>query len=147
MIRRDALSQTNEKPAASEGASARYRPALLAGGYFFFLLGLLGLALPLLPTTVFWIAASACFAKSSPSMYRRILAWPRIGQAIEAFLDQGAISRQGKMIAISGMALGALLVVFGSLGTAPTVAALTVIASAGVYVWTRQAPPENVHAS
>jgi len=41
---------------------------LLGIGYLSFATGFVGMFLPLLPTTVFWIIVVICFAKSSPSM-------------------------------------------------------------------------------
>ena len=49
------------------------RLAVLSCGYLFFAMGLIGAVLPVLPSTVFWILAAICFARSSPRMYQRIL--------------------------------------------------------------------------
>src|SRR3546814_6271591 len=102
-------------------SSARRRPlavrtrawAWTALGYGFFAVGLVGIALPVLPTTIFWIAAAACFAKGCPAMARRIYAWPGVGPAVEAFLSHGVIARRGKVGAIAGMT-------FGEIGRAPS---------------------------
>ena len=110
---------------------------LLATGYLFFAIGFVGMFLPVLPTTVFWIIAAFCFAKSSPAMYRRILAWPRVGPAIAAFIDHGVIGRTSKRVAIAGMSAGAALVLLVDMGLVPTAAALCGIAFAAIYVGTR----------
>ena len=57
---------------------------LRLAGLAFFAIGFVGMPLPLLPTTIFWILAAACFAKSAPDLYQRILTWPGIGTAISA---------------------------------------------------------------
>ncbi|MGB0748495.1 MAG: YbaN family protein [Magnetospiraceae bacterium] len=79
-------------------------------GYLFFALGWVGMFVPVLPTTVFWIVAAVLFARSCPAMYRRIVAWPRIGPVVENFLTYGVISRRGKMVAGLGMAVSALII-------------------------------------
>ena len=93
---------------ASPNSPARW--PYLVGGYACFALGGMGLFLPLLPTTVFWIGAATCFSKSSPDMYRRIVTWPRVGPVIHDFLAFGVISSKTKKAALIGMGLCAVLI-------------------------------------
>src|SRR3546814_18506880 len=72
-------------------------------------LGLVGVVLPVLPTTIFWIIAAACFAKSCPAMARKIYAWPGVGPAVEAFLSHGVIARRAKIGAGIGKGVAAVL--------------------------------------
>jgi len=116
------------------------RLMFLAGGYLLFGIGLVGTVVPVLPTVIFWILAAGCFAKSSPAMHRRILAWPRIGQAVEHFMTQGAISTRGKAAALTGMALGAALVLYSAPGPILTSIAMITIALGAAYVVTRPSP-------
>jgi uncharacterized protein len=46
-------------------------------------LALLGVFLPLLPTTPFLLVAAACFARSSPKLHAKLLAHPRLGPFLE----------------------------------------------------------------
>ncbi len=116
------------------------RLVFLWTGYLLFGIGLVGTVVPVLPTVVFWILAAGCFAKSSPAMYRRILAWPRVGQEVDRFLTQGAISTRGKATALAGMALGAALVLYASPGPVLTLIAMTALAFGAAYVATRPRP-------
>jgi uncharacterized membrane protein YbaN (DUF454 family) len=123
--------------------SSRKRLAFIFLGYLFFAVGLIGVALPVLPTTVFWVVAAICFARSSPRMYQRILTWPRIGSAVEDFVANGVIKRRSKVIAISGMAVAAIVVALAPMEVVPTVASLAGIAVGAIYVLTRPSQPVN----
>lgn len=77
-------------------------------------LAALGVALPLLPATPFVLLAAFFFARSSPSLHRRLLESPTFGGAIRDWQERRAISRKGKFAAVSAMALSlALSVVLG----------------------------------
>lgn len=49
------------------------RIVFLAFGSLFFILGLVGILLPILPTTPFMILSAACFAESSPRFHQYLL--------------------------------------------------------------------------
>lgn len=72
-------------------------------GLVFFACGAVGIFLPLLPTTIFWILAAGCFARGSPHLRERILRDRRFGPAIRDFLEHRVLSRRGKWLAIGGM--------------------------------------------
>ncbi|MEL6830790.1 MAG: YbaN family protein [Pseudomonadota bacterium] len=76
-------------------------------GAAFFSIGAIGLFIPVWPTTVFWIIAALCFARSHPSARDWIYRQPGIGSQIENYVEHGLISWRGKVAALSGMGLGA----------------------------------------
>ena len=82
------------------------KPLFLAAGWVCFALGFLGIFLPLLPTTIFWILAAGCWAKSNPKRAEQILSHPRFGQPIRLFLERRQISRKGKCFASAGITFG-----------------------------------------
>jgi uncharacterized protein len=69
-------------------------------------IGIAGAFLPLLPSTIFFIMAAACFARSSPALEDKILNHPVFGPPVVAWREHGAISVRSKIVALSGMAFG-----------------------------------------
>ncbi len=128
-------SQTIESP--------RKRLAFMIFGYLFFALGLAGTVLPVMPTTVFWVIAAICFARSSPRMYRRILTWPRVGPTVEDFVANGVIRRRSKIIALCGMVVAAIVVAVAPMDVIPTIASLAGIAVGAIYVLSRPSQTAN----
>jgi len=78
----------------------------LAAGLVCVALGIIGAFLPVMPTTIFLILATGCFARSSPTLEARLLNHPRYGPTLRAWRAEGAIGRRGKIAACIGMALG-----------------------------------------
>ncbi len=74
-------------------------------GFLFLGLGLVGVFLPLLPTTPFVLLAAACFAQSSERMHRWILANPTFGPMVRDWEQKRCVSCRVKVIAITSMAL------------------------------------------
>ncbi len=88
-------------PTGSRSPLLRY--ALLAIGWLSVALGVLGIFLPVLPTTPFLLLAAACFARSSPRFYRWLVEHPRLGPWIGDYLDGNGIPLKGKVYAIGLM--------------------------------------------
>ncbi len=80
------------------------RALWLALGGLFLGLGLLGVVLPVLPTTPFLLLAAGCFAKSSPRLHGWLLGHPVFGPPIRNWEENGAISRGAKRLAVGSMA-------------------------------------------
>ncbi|MEM6857392.1 MAG: YbaN family protein [Pseudomonadota bacterium] len=82
------------------------RRLYLAAGLFFVALGVLGAALPLLPTVPFLLLAAFCFARSNPVWEQRILDHPQWGPQIRDWRERRAISRRAKIISIGTLFAG-----------------------------------------
>ncbi|MGB1109255.1 MAG: YbaN family protein [Gammaproteobacteria bacterium] len=113
------------------------RPQLRYAGHALMGLGVVGMFLPVVPTTIFWILAAYCYAKSSPEHYRRLLAHSRYGRVVEDFVERGVISRRGKQAALIGMSVGALIVIVLQPGSIVLILALGIILAAAIYVVSR----------
>ena len=69
-------------------------------GVFCVGLAVLGAILPILPTTVFLIMATACFAKSSPRMQDKLLNNKMFGPLIHDWQQHRSMPRKAKRIAL-----------------------------------------------
>ena len=64
-------------------------------------LGILGIFLPVLPTTPFLLLASFLFLKSSKSLYDWLMNHPKLGPYISNFLVHKAIPLRVKIVSVS----------------------------------------------
>lgn len=88
------------------------RPLFVAAGLVSLGLGLVGAALPGLPTVPFLLLAAFCFARGNPEWERRLLAHPRWGPPIHDWRERRAISRRAKTVALAALVLSAALAGF-----------------------------------
>jgi uncharacterized membrane protein YbaN (DUF454 family) len=77
-----------------------YKPILAALGIIFTGLGILGIFLPVLPTTPFLLLAAALFAKSSDRLYKRLLEDKYLGAYIRNFRENRSIPLRVKVVSI-----------------------------------------------
>ena len=84
--------------------NSQLRIRVLRGiGLICFSLGFVGLFVPLMPTTIFWILAVWAFASSAPELRQKILEHPRFGTVVGDFTEFGVLSRRGKMWSLLGI--------------------------------------------
>ena len=75
---------------------------ILCGLGFVFLAGL-GVLIPGLPTTIFLILAAACFAKSSPKLYKLLLDNKVFGPMIKNWQETRTIPKKAKRLALGSL--------------------------------------------
>lgn len=106
---RETLGPTREELQAAAAAVAQTPPLLrgllMAAGSLCLLLGLLGLFLPLLPTTPFMLLAAACYARASLGFYRWLTGHPLFGPPILEWRRHRAIPYRAKRAGVLLMAL------------------------------------------
>ena len=76
-------------------------PLWFIGGLVSVGLGGLGVIVPGLPTTVFFIVAAACFSRSSPRFEQWVLNLPGIGRTVGDYRAGLGMPRRSKIIAVT----------------------------------------------
>lgn len=77
-----------------------YRYILIGLGFAFLGLGIVGMFLPVLPTTPFLLLSASCFARSSKRFYNWILNHRIFGTYIRNYREQRSMTLQGKIFAL-----------------------------------------------
>jgi uncharacterized membrane protein YbaN (DUF454 family) len=72
-------------------------------------LGWLGLFVPGLPTTIFWLGAVLAAGKACPVIERWVYARPGVGPIVRDLAEHGMMSRANKRRALLGMSAAVLL--------------------------------------
>ncbi len=114
----------------------------IAGGIAL-LLGLIGIPLPLLPTTPFLLLAAFCFSQSSVRLHNWLMNHPRLSPPIKDWQRHGAISFKAKLMA--AVSMGAALLI-SYLLEAPLYIILiqvVVLICVSVFLFSRPSPPKN----
>jgi uncharacterized protein len=75
--------------------------ALLGCGFCCVFLGILGIPLPILPTTPFLILAAICFSYSSEKFYNKIVNNKHFGTSVRNYLSGNGIPLKAKIAAVS----------------------------------------------
>lgn len=79
--------------------------AFAALGTLFLLIGIVGLFVPVLPTTPFLLLATACYARSSRRFYNWLMNHPAFGPLIIEWRTYRSIPWRIKLVAIATMTL------------------------------------------
>lgn len=128
-------------PAAVPHGRRWVRYALIALGGIAVLLGLIGVFLPLLPTTPFLLLALACFARSSERFHAWLYTHPRFGPPLRAWERHGVISPRAKALAVLAIAASFAFVLYRSEGWILPVSVGAVLLAVAVFLLSRPSSP------
>lgn len=102
----DVAPDDSRTPLTPSPQLARSRPVRwmwFAGGWSAVGVGSVGIVVPGLPTTVFFIIAAYCFSRSSPRFEAWVLTRPVVGQMVADHRDGLGMSRTAKTWAIGSV--------------------------------------------
>ncbi len=85
-------------------------------GTFFLLLGAIGIIVPLLPTTPFWLLTCWFYVRSSGRLYDRVMRNRYFGPHIRDFMEEKAIPLRAKVITVAILWLSATVTFFSLAG-------------------------------
>jgi hypothetical protein len=90
-------------------------------------MGIVGVFVPGMPTTVFVIAASYLFARSSPRLEQWLAANRWLGPSLQRFKETRSMPRKAKVLALASMWTGLGLSMYALAGVGVAVQAVTVV--------------------
>ena len=117
--------------------STLMRAVLIVCGTIFVGLGILGIFLPLMPTTVFLLLAAACYARSSERFHRRLVEHPWLGPYIR---QRHGMSGRQKAITLTVLWLSLTATMIWS-ARSPWLRVLLIAIGAGVTLHVVRLPP------
>lgn len=78
-----------------------YKYILITVGWISVAMGIIGIFVPVWPTTVFFIIAAWCFAKSSDRFYQWLINHPHFGKFIKDYRENRGMLLKSKIISIA----------------------------------------------
>lgn len=115
----------------------------LAGGFLSLGAGIIGIVVPLLPTTPFLLLAAFCFARGSKRLHDWLVHHPRLGPPIHDWQRHGAISKRAKRMAMLAIAAVLLASILFGVALYVIVIQLVVLSAVSAFILTRPNPPTD----
>ncbi|MDF0530111.1 YbaN family protein [Tsukamurella sp. 8F] len=120
---------------------SRFRWAWWVLAYVSLGLGIVGIVLPGLPTVPFILLAAFAASRGSERLHQRLMSDPRFGPMIRDWREHGAVSRRAKLMAVSTMAVCAVILWLVSPLWWTAALATAIMACTGTWLWFRPEPP------
>lgn len=119
------------------------RALYLAGGGLSLILAVLGVFLPVLPTTPFLILAAFCFSRSSHRLHQWLLNQRLFGPMIRDWETHGVIRRRAKWLStLMMLALISYPLVFMPIAPLAKLLMATSVLAVLAFIWTRPSEPK-----
>ncbi len=108
---------------------------LISLGWICVVLGVVGIFLPLLPTTPFILLAAWCFAKSSPRFHRWLTSHPKLGPIIHTWQSGEGISRslRNRVLAVMWASMLLSMWIIGKWWSIALLSSIGIAVS--IYIW------------
>lgn len=108
---KETKSESN-KSSTEDELSGFKKALLLVFGFIFLTLGIIGIVIPILPTTPFLLLAAGCFARSSEKFYNWLIKNKLLGAYIRNYREGTGMPWKIKLLTISLLWLTILLSIF-----------------------------------
>ena len=101
------------------------------------LLGVIGIAVPVLPTVPFLLVAAWAASRGWPALEARLLAHPKYGPDIRRWRERGSVPRKAKWMSSLMMLASASLLMMSGAATWLKWAAPLFMAAVAIWLWRR----------
>ena len=128
------------EPAAARPRS-RFRWAWWLLAYASLGLGIIGIAVPGLPTVPFVLLSAFAAARGSERLHARLLAHRQFGPMIRDWQAHGAVSRRAKWMAVSMMSVCAVIMFLTSPKLWMAATGTSIMTVVAIWLWRRPEPP------
>ncbi|MGA7298338.1 MAG: YbaN family protein [Rhodanobacteraceae bacterium] len=122
---------------------ARFRWAWMCLAYFSLALGIIGIFVPVMPTSPFVIVAALAAARGSKRMQFRLLRDKRFGHMIRDWYRYGAVKRSAKWLTTIAMSVSAAGMLWFSPDPVLPLIVIGIMLVVDVWLWLRPEPPQR----
>lgn len=106
-------------------------------------LGIVGIVVPGLPTVPFVLLSAFAAARGSERLHARLLAHRQFGPMIRDWQAHGAVSRRAKRLAVSMMAVCAVIMILTSPKWWMWASGIAIMTAVAIWLWRRPEPPRG----
>ncbi len=105
-------------------------------------LGVIGILVPLLPTTPFLLLAAFCFDRGSPKLHNWLVSHAHLGPIINDWHNHGAVPTNAKAVAVIFMATALAIGVYFNLPLYVLAIQAVIFSAVSIFLLTRPSPPK-----